>query len=143
MIFDEAFRSLLKGNPSIAKVIPALAVRDGENTKEFKILIDYQNKKFVYEDYDFSKERVSDNDIEDYLRFVENTGLKRLIVDKKIKNLVDYMIGVEAGLNSNARKNRSGHVMEGAIEAFIRDVCEKKQLSLFERSQCPKNKKRI
>lgn len=139
--FDEAFRSLLKGNPSIAKVIPALAVRDGENTKEFKILIDYQNKKFVYEDYDFSKERVSDNDIEDYLRFVENTGLKRLIVDKKIKNLVDYMIGVEAGLDSNARKNRSGHVMEGAIEAFIRDVCEKNNFHYLKEANAQKIKR--
>lgn len=53
--FDEEFKFLLKENPNIAKVIPALVVRDGSNTKKFKILVDYHNKKLVYEDYDFSK----------------------------------------------------------------------------------------
>ena len=62
--FDEEFRFLLKENPSIAKVIPALVVRDGKNTKKFKILVDYQSKKLVYEDYDFSEKDISDDDIE-------------------------------------------------------------------------------
>jgi type II restriction enzyme len=123
--FDDELKFLLKENPSIAKVIPALVVRDGSNTKKFKILVDYQNKKLVYEDYDFSKKDISDDDIEKYLRFVKETGLKTLITDKKIKNLVDYMIGVEAGLDSNGRKNRGGHVMENIVEVFIKDVCEK------------------
>ena len=123
--FDNEFKFLLKENPSIAKVIPALVVRDGKNTKEFKILVDYKNKKLVYEDYDFSKKYLSDEDVEKYLVFVEKTGVKSLITNKKIKNLVDYMIGVEAGLDSNARKNRSGDVMENIVEVFIKDVCEK------------------
>lgn len=122
--FDEEFRLLLKDNKRIAKVIPALAVRDGSSASKFKILVDYHNKKLVYEDYDFSEE-VSDDDIERCLWFVKETGLKELIADKKIKNLVDYMIGVEAGLDSNGRKNRGGHVMENIVEVFVRDVCEK------------------
>ena len=48
-----------------------------------------------------------------------------LIVNKEIKNLVDYMIGVEAGLDSNARKNRGGHAMEDIVEVFIQDLCKK------------------
>ncbi len=123
--FDKAFKFLLKENPSVAKVIPALVVRGGANTGKSKILVDYQNKTFVYEDYDFSKEDISDTDIERYLHFVKETGLKHLIVSKKIKNLVDYMIGVEAGLDSNGRKNRGGHAMEDIVEVFIKDVCEK------------------
>ena len=43
-------------------------------------------------------------------------GLKydvaKLIKNKDIKNFVDYVFGVETGLDSNARKNRSGKVME-------------------------------
>ncbi len=124
--FDKEFRFLLKENPNLAKIIPALVVRDGSNKKEFKILVDYSNKKLVYEDYDFTKDNITDEDIEKYLIFVKETGLKDLIVNKKIKNLVDYMIGVEAGLDSNARKNRGGKAMEEIVEGFIQDVCRRK-----------------
>lgn len=34
---------------------------------------------------------------------------------QKIKNLVDYVFGIETGLDTNARKNRSGHIMENMI----------------------------
>ena len=123
--FDDEFRFLFARNPGVAKAIPALVVRDGKNTASFEILVDYQNKKLVYENYDFSIENPSAEEIERYLQFVEKTGLKDLIANKKVKSLVDYVIGVEAGLDSNARKNRSGDVMEQIVEVFVRDVCEK------------------
>lgn len=123
--FDKEFKFLLKENQNLAEVIPALVVRDGSNKKKFKILVDYKNKRLVYDDYDFTKEKLTDEDIEKYLIFVKETGLKDLIVNKKIKNLVDYMIGVEAGLDSNGRKNRGGHSMEDIVDAFIADLCNK------------------
>lgn len=124
--FDEEFKFLLRENPKLVSVIPALVVRVGDNRKKFKILVDYKNKKLVYEDYDFNKNTLSEKDIEKYLTFVKETGLKNLIACKKIKNLVDYMIGVEAGLDSHGRKNRGGRAMEEIIEAFISDICNKK-----------------
>lgn len=36
-----------------------------------------------------------------------------------INNLVDYVTGVETGLDSNGRKNRGGHIMENLVESFI------------------------
>ena len=36
-----------------------------------------------------------------------------------IGSLSDYLIGVEAGLNSNARKNRGEYLMEDLVEKFI------------------------
>ena len=36
-----------------------------------------------------------------------------------IGSLSDYLIGVENGLNSNARKNRGGHLMEDLVEKII------------------------
>jgi type II restriction enzyme len=123
--FDNEFKYLLKENPKLAKAIPSLAVRDGSNSTKFKILIDYTNKKFVYEDYDFSISNPSEEDIETYLTFVKESGLKELISSQKIKNLVDYMIGVEAGLDSNGRKNRGGQSMEAIIDWFIKDHCNK------------------
>ncbi len=117
-----------------------MVVRDGGNTQKFKILVDYQNKKLVYEDYDFSKKDISDDDIEKYLHFVKETGLKALIINKKIKNLVDYMIGVEAGLDSNGRKNRGGHAMENIVEVFIKDVCEKNNFRYLKEANAEKIK---
>lgn len=124
--FDKAFKFLVKENPEIIKVIPALVVRDGSKSTKFKILVDYTKKKLVYEDYDFSRKDITDKDIENYLLFVKETGLKDLIVSRKIKNLVDYMIGVEAGLDSNGRKNRGGHSMEDIVGFFIADICKTK-----------------
>ena len=121
--FDNEFRYLLKENPKLAKVIPSLAVRDGKNTIKFKILVDYSRKKLVYEDYDFSNPNPTNQEIERYLNFVKESGLKDLITSKKVKNLVDYMMGVEAGLDSNARKNRGGKSMESIIDFFINDYC--------------------
>jgi len=141
--FDDEFKFLIKETPNIAKVIPALVVRDGDNTQKFKILVDYQNKKLVYEDYDFSKKEISGDDIEKYLHFVKETGLKYLITNKKIKNLVDYMIGIEAGLDSNARKNRGGHAMENIVEAFIKDVCEKNNFRYLKEANAEKIKNEL
>ncbi len=123
--FDKEFVYLLKQNPNVAMVIPALVVRDGANKKKFQILVDFKNKKLIYEDYDFTKKSLTDRDIEKYLTFIKESGLKDLIVGKKIKNLVDYIIGVEAGLDSNGRKNRSGHSMEDIVEVFIKDLCKR------------------
>lgn len=138
--FDKAFRFLVKESPEIIKVIPALVVRDGKNNTKFKILVDYSKKKLIYEDYDFSKKEISDKDIENYLLFVKETGLKDLIVSQKIKNLVDYMIGVEAGLDSNGRKNRGGHSMEDIVGFFVADICKTKDFKYLKEATAEKIK---
>ena len=138
--FDDEFRFLVKQNPEAIKAIPALVVRDGGNTSSFKILVDYKHKKFVYEEYDFNKENPSDDDIEKYLVFAKESGLKDLISSQKIKNLVDYMIGVEAGLDSNGRKNRSGHSMENIVEFFIDDLCKRNNFEYLKEATAEKIK---
>ncbi len=138
--FDKEFKFLIKQYPEVVKVVPALVVRDGGNTDKFNILVDYKNKKFVYENYDFTKVNLSDEDVEKYLMFVKKTGLKDLITSQKIKNLVDYMIGVEAGLDSNGRKNRSGHSMEDIVEFFIDDFCKSKGFKYLKEATAEKIK---
>lgn len=141
--FDKEFRFLLKKHPEVAHVLPALVVRDGEGTKNFKILVDYKHKKLVYEDYDFSKKPINDEDIEKYLKFVTEAGLKNLIVSQKVKNLVDYMIGVEAGLDSNGRKNRGGSIMEDIVEVFVKDICERHNFQYLTEASAPEIKARF
>ncbi len=141
--FDDEFRYVIKQHPEVIRTIPALVVRDGDNTKSFKILVDYKQKKLVYEDYDFDKSNPTDKDVEKYLTFIDKTGLKTLITAKKIKNLVDYMIGVEAGLDSNARKNRSGTVMQNIVEFFINDICQKKGYKYLSEANAGKIKNKL
>lgn len=53
--------------------------------------------------------------VEGVMEFLNDTGLAEVFQSQKITNLVDYVFGVETGLDSNARKNRSGHVMENVV----------------------------
>lgn len=53
--------------------------------------------------------------VEGVMEFLEDTGLTEVFQQQKIRNLVDYVFGIETGLDTNARKNRSGHVMEATI----------------------------
>jgi len=138
--FDDEFRFLIRQNPEIIQAIPALVVRDGQNNLNFKILVDYKQRKFIYEDYDFTKHTFTAEDIEKYLIFVKKTGLKDLIVSQKIKNLVDYMVGVEAGLDSNGRKNRGGRSMENIVEFFISDLCKRKGYKYLKEADAKKIK---
>ena len=50
------------------------------------------------------------------------TGLYDLLSNHIINNLVDYVCGVEVGLDSNGRKNRGGHLMEDLVEEFIKET---------------------
>lgn len=136
--FDNEFRMLLKQHPEVIHVIPSLLVRDGKKSLKFKILVDYQSKKFIYNDYDFTVKKVSTEDIERILEFVTKTGLKELLVSGKIKNLVDYTIGVEAGIDSNGRKNRSGTQMETIVEYFVKDLCNKKRMEYLPQANAQK-----
>lgn len=53
------------------------------------------------------------------MEFLEGTGLAELFQSKTINDLVDYVFGVETGLDSNARKNRSGHIMEATVARLL------------------------
>lgn len=58
--------------------------------------------------------------LEGVMEYLEGTGLAKVFKDKNVKNLVDYVFGVEVGLDSNARKNRSGDAMEDTVELIIK-----------------------
>ena len=53
--------------------------------------------------------------VDGVLEYLNDTGLTEVFQSRKIKDLVDYVFGIETGLDTNARKNRSGHVMENMV----------------------------
>ncbi|MDO9580323.1 MAG: type II restriction endonuclease [Bacteroidales bacterium] len=115
---DTEAKKLFQKYPSVIKAIPALlAVRDNS----VKVLVDVNH--FVYKKFDFSIIKPNDFEIEEFASFIQNSGLGELITSKRIKNLVDYVIGVEVGLDSNGRKNRGGSLMESIVETFVARDC--------------------
>jgi type II restriction enzyme len=70
------------------------------------------------------------------------TGLGDLVKDKKIKNLVDYVTGVEVGLDSNGRKNRGGTMMENIVETFVKDTCVELRLEYLPQATANKIKEK-
>ncbi len=53
------------------------------------------------------------------------SGLERIFKQDGVKNLFDYLVGVEAGVDSNGRKNRSGTGMESLIEEQVKKLVSK------------------
>lgn len=69
--------------------------------------------------------------IEQYKSFMRKTGLFNLMEKHILSNLVDYVTGVETGLDSNGRKNRGGHLMENLVESYMRKAGLIKDESYF------------
>lgn len=113
---ETEFKKLYISNPDITKALPVLlAVR--ENKLEVFDKITKNSELF-----DFSGK---EKDAQKYFEFLEKSGLARLFQKGGIKNLVDYVLGVEVGLDSNGRKNRGGTLMEDIVGALIGDFCKK------------------
>ncbi|MCB9811040.1 MAG: type II restriction endonuclease [Candidatus Nomurabacteria bacterium] len=113
----EEFAKLYESNPDIVKALPVLlAVR--ENKLE---IFDKVTKDSEF--FDFSN---GEDGAEKYFEFIEKSGLARLFQKDGIKNLVDYVMGVEVGLDSNGRKNRGGTLMEEIVESYVKDFSEKR-----------------
>ena len=117
---EEDFEKIIKEYPQTIKCIPILlAVRSNE------IYAMDCNGEYTY---DFRNMTLS---VDEYKSFMKNTGLFDLISNRIVSNLVDYVTGVETGLDSNGRKNRGGHLMENLVEDFIQKAGFKKDSDYF------------
>ncbi len=124
---EEEFVDLVTNYPEIMRSIPILLATHETNFKIVNVptavmLDNIKNKNFEIIDeeyicYDFVK---LNRPIEDYAEFLKKSGLLELLKDKKIKSLVDYVIGIEVGMDTNARKSRTGKIMELIVEEYIK-----------------------
>ena len=105
---ENDFEKLLDSYPQVLKCIPVLlAVRGNE------IYTIDGDGEYLFK---FNKPNYT---VKDYIMFMKKTGLFDLISNHIINNLVDYVTGVEVGLDSNGRKNRGGHLMENLVENYL------------------------
>ena len=105
---DGAIRRLWDENPKVFSIMDILiAVRKKEKKKA---ILEDGSVKLISRFFD---------DVEGVIDYIHGTGLDVVLQNKQVKNLVDYVFGVETGLDTNARKNRSGHLMEGQIASIF------------------------
>lgn len=112
--FDLNFRKICTQYPNVLRCVPILLA-----VRQYEIEVQTDNRRIIY-DFKIDDDSISIENIDKYLDFFENTGLKELIQKHIINNLVDYVLGVEVGLDSNGRKNRGGHLMENLLEKYIK-----------------------
>lgn len=105
---EEDFETIITKYPETLKCIPLLiAVR----ANEIPIIDNNTELKYNFRKMNYSPEQ--------YKVFMRKTGLFDLLENRIIGSLIDYVTGVETGLDSNGRKNRGGHLIEDLVESFI------------------------
>lgn len=77
------------------------------------------NKKIINDNNEIVKISSLFKSVDGVIKFIHETGLDEIFKSRKIKNLVDYVFGIETGLDTNARKNRSGHIMENSVASIF------------------------
>lgn len=105
---EEEFKRLLETNPKLLNIIPIFIAKREKNIKIVDVGKDYN--------YDFKNMNYA---IDDYVKFMRETGIFDLLENHLISNLYDYIIGVEVGMDTNGRKNRTGDAMEDLVESYI------------------------
>ena len=91
----QCIEELFQENPKVFEVLDILiAVRK----KDKKKTINSEGKIVLLETYLHSSDKIFD--------YIEKTGLGKVFRNKNITNLVDYVFGVEVGLDTNTRKKQ-------------------------------------
>lgn len=107
---EDAINDLWNTAPKTFEVLPILIACRGNNTQLIREGSQYKS----LQQYLTSPKEILD--------FLEGTGLAQVFRRQRITNLVDYVFGIEVGLDTNARKNRVGKIMEYTIEAMLQST---------------------
>ena len=105
---DAAVKELWDNDKRVFSILDILIATRKEQNKKY---LDDMGKPHLIHELLGSYEGV--------LKFLKETGMAEVLQNKDIKNLVDYVFGVEAGLDTHARKNRSGDITELLLHRIL------------------------
>lgn len=139
------FVELVKKVPTVIATFPLLFALSKDERKnvwrgknELKVVNEDLDEEDFYS-YNFDiyllKNGISDDSIEIYYVFFEKMGLKALFENLLEKSVIDYVIGVLVGLDSNGRKNRGGKAFEFACEPIISEICSHYGIQMISQKQ--------
>ena len=115
----EHLRELIIKYPEVVRVFPLLLAEREDILKVLHAL----KPEYKYIIYDFRGGTYSQSEVDGMLEFCEQTGLLKALA--AMDSTIDYMTGVEVGLDSNARKNRSGNFMEDAVGEILTGIASR------------------
>lgn len=105
---ENEFKDIVKQYPNVLSVVPILLAK---REKEIKVNDSTGNYVFNFIKMNYT--------VDQYVLFMRNSGLFDLLQNHIINNLVDYVLGIEVGMDTNGRKNRTGDVMEDLVESYL------------------------
>jgi type II restriction enzyme len=119
---EQAARELLRKYPQVIPVLPVLIANAQRNSSRCIISLAEDLNQGLVNTYDFSasQAQLTDAQVETYVEFLLKSGILFLL--EQIKSVFDYVAGVEVGLDSNARKNRSGKCAIEALRPTVEEV---------------------
>ncbi|MEI7554249.1 MAG: type II restriction endonuclease [Chloroflexota bacterium] len=118
---EKEFKILISSHPTVVRILPLLIACRENN---FSILAEFSTTGPQYDNFTFDlKSTLTPTEIDNICTFAKNTGLLDIFKNRNIKSVPDYVFGVEVGLDSNARKNRSGTAMENIVKSLIIKAC--------------------
>ena len=107
---ESKFREIIINYGEVVPLLPLiLAIR---NKKVPIFNVEDKSSKII----NFSKKGFN---IDEIVEFSIKTGLLELF--NNIDDLYSYLVGTEVGLDTNARKNRSGHIFEEAVGILLEE----------------------
>ncbi|EOU1462725.1 type II restriction endonuclease [Clostridium perfringens] len=126
-VIDDKFLEIVTKYPKIRKILPCLIALRADKLNSMNIIDDLsnltsQNKKHLFNE----KVELTDEYKLDLLKFFNLSGLREFFINKEVSSLVDYLKGVEVGMDTNGRKNRTGTSMETLCEEFVKSICLEK-----------------
>jgi type II restriction enzyme len=110
---EDSARQLLREYPKVVRAFPLLLAWRKQN---ISILEDATTAQVRVWNFN-PKPSLDADEIENYIQFLGESGLFDLLCN--IKSVPDYAMGVEVGIDTNGRKNRSGNLAIKALEPHI------------------------
>lgn len=114
------FKRIVSKYPHTINVIPILLAK-----RDLEIKINSVEKTYCF---NFRNPNYS---IDEYVTFMDKSGLFDLLQNHIIHSLVDYVMGVEVGMDTNGRKNRSGDAMEDLVESYLIKCALEKDITYY------------
>ncbi|CAM3186373.1 DpnII family type II restriction endonuclease [Leuconostoc rapi] len=94
----------------------------------------------IQEKYRLNFKCINTKNMRAYFDFMTSSGLMQLLSHGLKKSVFDYSIGVQAGMDSNGRKNRSGKIGEKFLEEKLSAIASRNNLKWMGQSTSSKIK---
>lgn len=120
---EEEIKQFFRTRPHLLLMVPKLlGIRDDklEKKKTFLKVQEIDGEIFL------NFKEIDLENLEKYIEFLYDSGLLWVFKKGVRKSIHDYAVGLEAGMDSNGRKNRSGKAGEAFLEEVLENIAKER-----------------